>query len=262
MNQNYLNKIICGDSLDIMKKIDSASVDLCVLSPPYNIRQSSGGGFNGTNNSYKWKNAELGNGYDGYDDKMPHDEYVAWQRACLTEMMRLIPENGAIFYNHKWRVQKGLLQDRNDIVSGFPVRQIIIWQRAGGINFNDQYFVPTYEVIYLICKPKFKLVKKANGLGDVWKINQARKTGHPAPFPLELPEKIIKSTSAQVILDPFMGSGTTAVAALNLGRNFIGIEKSQKYCEMANSRINAILEERKNPKQPELPFESREKVKK
>ena len=65
-------------------------------------------------------------------------------------MMRVLKPTGAIFYNHKWRIQKGLLQDRADIVNDFPVRQIIIWQRAGGINFNPGYFLPTYEVIYLI----------------------------------------------------------------------------------------------------------------
>src|SRR5947208_2281859 len=83
-----------------------------------------------------WANAALQNGYSHHHDCMPHAEYVAWQRRCLEEMMRLIPDTGAIFYNHKWRVQNGVLQDRQDIVSGFPVRQIIIWQRKGGFNFN------------------------------------------------------------------------------------------------------------------------------
>jgi hypothetical protein len=103
---------------------------------------------------------------------MPHDKYVFWQRACLTQMMRLLKDEGAIFYNHKWRVQNGLLQDRQDIVAGFPVRQIIIWQRKGGINFNRGYFLPTYEVIYLIAKPKFRLAPKANAYGDVWSFTQ------------------------------------------------------------------------------------------
>lgn len=87
---------------------------------------------------------------------MPHDKYIDWQRRCLAEMLRIIPEDGAIFYNHKWIVQGSLLQDRQDIVSGFPVRQIIIWKRKGGINFNPGYFLPTYEVIYLICKKDFR----------------------------------------------------------------------------------------------------------
>lgn len=66
------------------------------------------------------------NGYKNHNDCMPYDEYVEWQRECLREMLRIIPDDGAIFYNHKWRVQAGLLQDRSDIVQGFPVRQIII----------------------------------------------------------------------------------------------------------------------------------------
>src|SRR3990167_10717068 len=115
-------------------------------------------------------------------------------------MLRLIPEDGAIFYNHKWRVQGGLLQDRQDIVSGFPVRQIIIWKRKGGINFNAGYFLPTYEVIYMIAKKNFKLASKANALGDVWEISQEFKNEHPAPFPVELTNRIISSSLADVVL--------------------------------------------------------------
>jgi modification methylase len=117
---------------------------------------------------------------------MPHEKYVQWQRYCLTEMMRVLKEDGAIFYNHKWRVQGGLLQDRNDIVDGFPVRQIIIWQRKGGINFNPGYFLPTYEVIYLIAKPDFRLAPKANAHGDIWEFAQEMNNPHPAPFPVHL----------------------------------------------------------------------------
>ena len=152
-------------------------------------------------------------------------------------MLRIIPKDGAIFYNHKWRVQGGLLQDRQDIVSGFPVRQIIIWKRKGGINFNPGYFLPTYEVIYLIAKPKFRLAQKANAYGDVWEFNQEMKNPHPAPFPIQLIERIISSTMAETILDPFMGSGTTAIAAINLNRKYVGIEICEDYVELANQRI-------------------------
>ena len=134
-------------------------------------------------------------------------------------MMRVLQDDGAIFYNHKWRVQNGLLQDPQDIVEGFPIRQIIIWQRNGGINFNAGYFLPTYEVIYLIAKPKFKLAKKANALGDVWNIPQEKNNPHPAPFPLELAQRCIESVDDGTVLDPFLGSGTTALAAEVLGRN-------------------------------------------
>ena len=168
---------------------------------------------------------------------MPHEKYVQWQRDCLEEMMRIIPENGAIFYNHKWRVQGGLLQDRQDIVEGFPVRQIIIWKRKGGLNFNPGYFLPTYEVIYLIAKPKFQLSPKANSFGDVWEFTQEMKNGHPAAFPVNLIDRIVSSTNAKIILDPFMGSGTTAISAINFKRKYIGIDLSPEYCEMAEKRI-------------------------
>jgi modification methylase len=199
----------------------------------------------------KWENAALVNGYANYDDNMPHDEYVEWQRNCLDQMLRVIKEDGAIFYNHKWRVQGGLLQDRQDIVSGFPVRQIIIWRRKGGINFNPGYFLPTYEVIYLITKKKFKLAPKANACGDVWEFSQARNNKHPAPFPVALIERIIGSTTAKIVLDPFMGSGTTALAAKKLKRDFIGIDISPNYCLMAEKRLKGtgFQVTKKNPKQ-------------
>jgi modification methylase len=155
--------------------------------------------------------------------------------------LRVTKDTGAVFYNNKWRVQAGLLQDRQDIVSGFPVRQIIIWKRAGGINFNPGYFLPTYEVIYLIAKKKFKLAPKANACGDVWEFSQEMNNSHPAPFPVALIDRIVKSTTAEIVLDPFMGSGTTAIAALKNNRKYIGIELAPEYVELAQVRINDFL---------------------
>ncbi len=235
--EDFLNKIICGDCLEVMRQIPSKSIDLIVTSPPYNLKNSTGNGMKDGRGG-KWAKAELVNGYKTYDDCLPHEKYVLWQRECLEEMLRLITEEGAIFYNHKWRVQDGLLQDRQDIVSGFPVRQIIIWKRKGGINFNPGYFLPTYEVIYLIANKGFKLKPKANACGDVWEFMQETKNSHPAPFPVALIERIITSTNANIILDPFMGSGTTAFVAKLLDKNYIGIEIAQEYVEIAEKRIN------------------------
>lgn len=234
--EEWRNKIICGDCLEVMRSMPDGSVDLIVTSPPYNLKNSTGNGMKDGRGG-KWSNAALLNGYAEHHDCMPHDEYAAWQRSCLTEMLRLIPDNGAIFYNHKWRVQGGLLQDRQDIVAGFPVRQIIIWRRKGGINFNPGYFLPTYEVIYIIAKPEFRLASKANAYGDVWEFMQEMENPHPAPFPLELIERIVSSTHAKLVLDPFMGSGTTAIAARNKGKDFIGIDVAKEYCDMARRRL-------------------------
>jgi len=233
---NFINQIICGDVLEVIKEIPDDAVDLVITSPPYNIKNSTGNGLKDGRGG-KWAGAALQNGYGEYDDCMPYDKYVDWQRECLSEMLRVIAENGAIFYNHKWRVQGGLLQDRQDIVQGFPVRQIIIWRRKGGFNFNAGYFLPTYEVIYLIAKPKFRLAPKANGYGDVWEFTQDMNNPHPAPFPVNLIDRIVSSTGAKTVLDPFMGSGTTAISALNYQRNYIGIDLSPEYCKMAEDRI-------------------------
>lgn len=233
---DFINKIICGDCLNIMKQMPDNCLDLVVTSPPYNLKNSTGNGMKDGRGG-KWAGAALVNGYSHYNDNLPHDEYAKWQKACLTEMFRLIKDDGAIFYNHKWRVQAGLLQNRQDIVGDFPVRQIIIWRRKGGINFNPGYFLPTYEVIYLIPKPDFKLIPKANACGDVWEFTQEMNNDHPAPFPVALINRIISSTNAQIILDPFSGSGTTAVVAIGLNRNYIGIELSPDYCKMSEERI-------------------------
>ncbi len=232
----WLNKIHCGDCIEVMNQMPAESVGLVVTSPPYNLRNSTGGGMRNGNGG-KWENAALLKGYETHQDQMPHAEYVAWQRECLTAMMRILRNDGAIFYNHKPRVQAALLQDRYDILEGFPVRQCIIWQRSGGINFNPGYFLPTYEVVYLICKPDFKLAPKANAIGDVWNIPQENNNPHPAPFPVELAQRCIAATTAEVILDPFIGSGTTAIAAAALKRDWIGIDISPEYCKLAGERI-------------------------
>ena len=233
---DFINRIVCGDVLEVMRHIPAGSIDVVITSPPYNQKNSTGNGMKDGRGG-KWANAALQKGYSHHDDCMPHDEYVRWQRDCLTEMMRIIPDDGAIFYNHKWRVQDGILQDRQDIVGGFPLRQIIIWRRKGGFNFNPGYFVPTYEVIYLIAKPKFRLAPKANAHGDVWEFTQEMNNEHPAAFPVPLIDRIVSATTARHILDPFIGSGTTAISALNHGRQYVGIEVSPEYCAMANKRI-------------------------
>src|SRR6266851_244997 len=236
--REFRNRIICGDALSVMGRMASGSVDLAITSPPYNIRNSTGNGLKNGNGG-KWENAALQNGYSHHDDRMPHDAYVSWQRQCLAEMLRVVADDGAIFYNHKWRVQAGVLQDRSDIVTGFPVRQIIIWKRKGGFNFNPGYFLPTYEVIYLIAKRGFRLAPKANGCGDVWEFTQEMRNSHPAAFPVDLIDRIVMSTEADTILDPFIGSGTTALSALTFDRDFVGIDISPDYCDLARQRIAA-----------------------
>jgi modification methylase len=211
-----VNKVHCVDALELLARLPDNSVDCVVTSPPYNLRNSTGNGLKGKNDKSLWSNQPMRYGYETHIDDMPHDEYVAWQRKILDECLRVIKSTGAIFYNHKWRVQGGLLQDRADIVSGLPVRQIIIWDRGGGFNFNATYLVPMYEVIYLITKSDFRLAKGGNGYGDVWRI---------------------QITGAKLVLDPFGGIGTTARAAIDEGIDYITCDTAPHYCAIAERRL-------------------------
>ena len=228
-----IDTIIHGDVLDVMKKMKSASIDLIITSPPYNISADLK-----RHNSTKNRNwtPKLKDGFDGYSDDIPHDKYVKWQRSIIQECIRVLKNDGALFYNHKKLIRGGLLRWHTDILDGFPVRQNIVWDKGSGNNFERSFLVPSHEDIYLICNPGFKF-KHGNTTRDVLKINMDHGNPHPAPFPVELPLQLINVTNAKVILDPFMGSGSTAVAAVRAGRHYIGIEQSSKYIQQAMTRI-------------------------
>ena len=210
-----------------MRRLPDESIDLVVTSPPYNLR--GGGRCRG------WP------GYDGYGDDLPHDDYVAWQQECLREMHRIIKPTGAIFYNHAPRIHQGVQWRHEDILEPFDVRQTVIWHRAGGKNHNPQYLSPSYEYIYVMAKPGFRVAPDWT-MGDVWKMGQEKRRWIPEvpAFPVQLPQNAIRATGAKVVLDCFMGSGTTAVAAVLEGADYIGIEQSARYCAVARERVASI----------------------
>jgi len=218
--------------------------DLIFTSPPYNLGTSSGGGFADTRKypnmkMGKWGGGALASGYETHDDAMPHEEYEEWQRAFLRACWAQLTDTGAIFYNHKPRVQAGSLWTPLDVNPGLPVRQIITWARAGGVNFAPTHYVPTYEWIVVFAKPGWRLKSKgASGVGDLWRVPQ-QPSDHPAPFPVDLPARAIESAGPSLVVDPHAGSGTTLVAAKAAGVRAIGIEKSERYCSMAAARLGS-----------------------
>lgn len=241
-----------GDCMDVLPKIQG--VQTIITSPPYNLGSSTGGGkartghyaadasMSARGGQGKWSrskaNGGLGSGYASYADNMPHDKYVEWQKAFLSRCWEALTESGSIFYNHKPRIVNGILITPLAYVPDLPVRQIVVWARAGGINYSPSYYVPTHEWLVVVAKPDFRLRdQSASGVGDVWKIPQERNEHHPAPFPLKIPAQILETTKAGLVLDPFMGSGTTGVACVQAGRPFIGIELDEGYFETACKRI-------------------------
>lgn len=241
-----------GDASETVSALDQ-SFDLVFTSPPYNLGVSSGGGFghytpisplDKRGGHGKWVKAAtaggISDGYADHDDAMPMAEYEAWQRAILSMLYAHLTTAGAIFYNHKPRVQARTLWTPLRLVpEHVPLRQIIIWARAGGMNFAPTHYVPTHEWILVLAKSDFRLRSKgASGVGDVWRVPQEANPHHPAPFPVGLPARAIETVGPEVVLDPFMGSGSTLIAAKAAGVRAVGIELSERYCEVAATRCS------------------------
>jgi len=236
--------LYCGDCLKIFQKFSNESVNLIVTSPPYN-KGNQNKTFTKRNT---WKNANIN--YDNYNDNLPEIEYQKWQKTCVKEFVRIITNDGSIFYNHKPRTFGNKVIFPNEWLDEFIIKQLIIWDRGSSPNIENTRFYPTTEYIYWITKqnktPKF-FRNKAIFKKEIWTIIPQKNENHPAPFPEELPKNCILATTIEndIVLDPFLGSGTTCVVAEKLNRRWIGIEISEKYCEITKQRIFELKKQKK-----------------
>lgn len=229
-----------GDCREVLAEL-SGAFDMVFTSPPYNLGVSTGGDFR----HWQWVNAQWKNsalaqagGYSEHEDAMSSGEYETWQRLLLSDCWNRLSDTGAIFYNHKPRVQGKELWTPLVLNPGLPLRQIITWARDGGFNYTHTQYVPMYEWIMIFAKPEWRLRDKgASGVGDVWRVSQERNSLHPAPFPIGLPARAIETARPLSILDPFVGSGSTLLAAKQAGIRGVGIDSSEAYCEMAARRL-------------------------
>jgi DNA modification methylase len=222
MNE-YINKIICGDCLEELAKIKGDFV--IVTDPPFNI----------------------GYHYSNYKDNMEEGEYYSW----LAEVFKFSPfvciHYPESLYKLSWKVEE------------IP-EKVISWV------YNSNTAKQHRDIAFFGIKPDFRKLgqpfknpkdkrimkriadgKQARGY-DWWNINQVKnvskdKTSHPCQMPVEIMENIIKLIpSDKLIVDPFAGSGTTGVACKNLNRNFILIEKEEKYCKIGQERLDKITQ--------------------
>ena len=217
-----------------MKGIPDGAVDLVVTSPPYNIVSEYSGGGPHSNRKTFYRNY---NSDAWYDDDMPESEYQKWQKDCIAEMLRIC--SGSVFYNHKVRYaikRRGVVYHPMDWLSSFPLWCEIIWQRDM-CGQNVPRFNSVDERLFQFNRPK---VWNERGYSTVWHLrHEQNRLGHPCPFPLTIPRRCIQCTTdpGAIVLDPFLGSGTTAVAAKQLGRRYIGIEINPDYCKIAEDRL-------------------------
>lgn len=229
------HRLICGDCTDaavVARVMGGERADMVFTSPPYNRGTTTGGGFNDGGLSQ-----QLTNGYVGYSDDRSVDDYRAWQGALLSSWWEMLTDEGAIFYNHRPRVQDGIYETPLLWNPGLPLRQIVIWHSGAGINFAPTHYRVAHEWIMVFAKPGFRLVSKgASGVGDVWSVGVSEIDGHPAPFPVELVAIALRTTSCAIVYEPFSGSGTTLIACENLGRRCRAVEIAPGYVAVALER--------------------------
>ena len=240
----YLNKIIQGDALTVLKTLPNEIIDVGVTSPPYNKGENKKG--------WLVKNIK----YSGVTDKLPEDDYQKNQIVVLDEIFRITKPRGSFFYNHKTRWERGEMLHPMDWLrkTKWVIKQEIIWDRMIAANIRGWRFWQVEERIYWLYKPEGKnligeeIKSKHALLTSIWRFSPERKNTHPAPFPLALPIRAIYSimdAKKGVIIDPYCGSGTSLMAAKILGHDYIGIEISEKYIKYAENRLNCYENELK-----------------
>ena len=231
------------DCLEGMSELDDNSIDCIVTSPPYNKKGLLGKVALG---NQIWGKFNID--YNSYGDNMPEEDYQAWMVAFLNECHRVIKPDGSIFFNHKPRRYKNRAYLPTDFLqhSYANLYQLIIWDRRNSPNIRNDVLVPCTEHIYWLCKDKPKTFRNAldsSYIGEVWVIPPERQKKHPAPFPEQLVRNCILLTTEEndTILDPFMGSGTTALVSQSLNRRWLGFEIDEKYAKIAEDRLNSSI---------------------
>jgi len=242
---DMINKIILGDSIEVMKQIPDESIDLIFADPPYNI----------------------GIKYDNYNDNLNQKDYLEWVDKWLDEIIRILKKTGSIYI---------AINDENaaEIVlklksKGLFMRNWMIWYYTFGEHQSNKFTRSHTHILYFV-KDKniftfnadnIRIIsvrqkigdKRANPKGripdDVWKISRIAGTfkervkNFPCQMPIKVLERIIlvSSNENDIVLDPFAGSGTTLVAAKKYNRKYIGIEISEKYVEVLQKRLDSLL---------------------
>jgi site-specific DNA-methyltransferase (adenine-specific) len=228
------NTIHEADALGFLRSMPDQSVDIVVTSPPYNTlsQGTTGSGMHKGNGWLK----KAGSGYSTYSDDMPEPDYQAWLHSVVAECVRV--SKGLVWVNHKTRYRDGKGIHPLSFLD-FPVWSEVIWNRKISMALNARKFAPCHEYIFGFGVPHY-WDDRSNKSMSVWDVPaMATDIEHPCPFPEVIPRRLIIASCPPdgIVLDPFMGSGTTALAAQNNRRHFIGCEISREYIEMAIARL-------------------------
>ena len=250
--QECRNKIICGDAFEILKKLPGKKFDLLFADPPYNLTKNFG------ENSFR---------------QTSPDDYETWLDSWLADTVRLLKPTASVYVCGDWRSSSAIQRVGTKY---YTLRNRITWEREKGRGANknwknssedlwfftvtDDYFfdAAAVKIKRKVIAPytengepkdweksasgNFRLTSPSNLWTDLtvpfWSMTE--NTAHPTQKPEKLLAKIILASTREndLILDPFLGSGTTAVAAKKLNRDYIGIERDENYCLLAEKRLD------------------------
>lgn len=249
VSSEVLDKILCQDSRK-MDNIPDSSVHLMITSPPYNVGKE-------------------------YDEDLSLDDYFEMLRDVFSEIYRVLVNGGRVCINIANVGRKPYIPYHKFIIDamakvGFLMRGEVIWDKGAGAGVSTAWgswcspsnptLRDTHEYILIFSKGKFsrKSKKKESTITrdefleftkSIWTFlpESASKVGHPAPFPVELPYRCIQlyTFKDEVVLDPFCGVGTTAIAAIQTGRHFICLDIDSEYAEKARKRVQQYLAQKK-----------------
>lgn len=257
MINKFCNKIIQGDCLSILKKIPDQSVDITFADPPFNLKKK----------------------YSQYNDSKEQRDYLNWCNDWISEMVRVTKPTGSIFVHNipRWLVY---YTERLNKIAYF--RHWIVWD-SGGAPIGKTLLPNHYGILYYTkslsykdfkfydiryphpkCRTCNEFLKDYGGkkdqahkfgplLSDVWNDihrirHKKRRNEHPCQLAIPLLERLIlmSTDEGDIVLDPFMGTGTTAVAAKQLGRKYIGIEIDPDYVNIAKNNLQSVRQTKLN----------------
>jgi site-specific DNA-methyltransferase (adenine-specific) len=243
--ESLMNKAIQGDCLEVMRKIPDNSVDVTFADPPFNLRKK----------------------YNIYYDKHECQEYLSWCQDWLNEMVRITKLTGSIFVHNipKWLIYFGSYLNEIAIfrhwiawdAMGPPLGKTLLPNHYGILYYvkSEEFKFCDIRVLHKRCRKCHYILQDYGGkkaqmhqfgplASDVWADihrirHKKRRDEHPCQLPVHLLERLLlmSSDEGDIVLDPFVGTGTTAIAAKRLGRKFVGIDIDPKYVEITNRKL-------------------------